>query len=618
MLKKIVCVLLMCLLCVAIFAACDDTNTPNNDPVTPPSDDTTTPPDETEKEYTVTWKNEKGEILGTTKVKEGKVPTYEYTVADTAEWDYTMEGWATTQDGDAATLSAATADATYYAKVTKVKQKYTVTFATNGGSAVNSVTVEYGQSVSAPTTNPTKTDCRFAGWYIDTALHTGVTWPLTVTKNQTVYASWNDVVDIPAMLVSLLNGYNLNPYKSIPNSMKPGAAGNLVANASSVNKDYSSAVNVSSIRGGGFGEQWNMIVDNLQQTNTFFNVLTVVEGLTTTSVTAFNNYFDSNPGDTAHHQFASGIYSVTIDFDGDVLYYVLNYTATIPLLGEQTVQIAMSMEADTEVKTVRVQIGDANALKYTVSGDSYEFYIKYAGVRRAYFEIEEVADGVYEGHIKEFLTVSGVGIESAADFYINDNYVSAVGNKASGLLGFDGYICELYDVSTGKMLGYEVRETKDIVLIGEVTFNTLWFDLSYISGISTIRYDEENGKFYINGSSTAWEAEKVGGISKKRESRRFDIEFRTQYFYVYNAQEETYEVVKAQIPMFFVQEENYSTLVADVANANNINITVTLPGAKLNKLQADYDAYVDVFIENKAAVTEDIIIAAIGNKKTFG
>ena len=167
------------------------------------------------------------------------------------------------------------------------------------------------------------------------------------------------------------------------------------------------------------------------------------------------------------------------------------------------------------------------------------------------------------------------------------------------------------------MLGYEVRETNDLPIIGEVTFNTLWFDLSYINGINTIRYDEENGTFYVNGSSTAWTAEKVGGLSTKRESRRFDIEFRTQYFYVYNAQEETYEVVEVQVPMLFVQEENYSTLAEDVENANNINIAVMLPGAKLNKLQADYDAYVDVFIENKAAMTEDAIIAAIGEKKTF-
>lgn len=607
--KKLICILLMCLLCITLLVACDTADAP---------DDSNTDADK--KEYTITWKSEDGTTLGTSKVKEGNVPSYNYTVTDTAEWDYTMNGWATTQNGEVAQIPAASADATYYANVTKTKQQYTITFQTNGGSAISAVTLEYGQTLSAPATNPTKADHRFAGWYTDTALQAAVAWPITVTENKTVYAAWNEQIDIPALLQSLLNGYQLNPYQAIPDSMKPGAAGNLITSSNGVVTDYTSAVNVSTIRGGGFGEQWHMVLDNLQQTNTFFNVLSVVEGLTTTSVTAFNNYFDNNPSDTAHHNFASGIYSVTIDFDGETLFYVLDYTANIPVLGQQTVQISMSMDAETEEKTVRVQIGDANALKYTVSGNSYDFYIKYLGVRRAYFAIEEVSDGVYEGHIKEFLTVSGVGLESAADFYIDGNYVTAVGNKASGLLGFDNYICELYSVSTGKMLGYEVRETQTILGV-DVTFNTLWFDLSYISGINSIRYvaatNDTDAAFYVNGSSTPWEPKNVGGFSPKTASRRFDIEFRTQYFYVYDATEEAYTVVEVQVPMLFVQEENYNTLAQDIESTNDIEINVTLSSVYLNKLLSNYDTYVDVFIENKAAMTEDLIIANIGNKKTF-
>lgn len=607
--KKLICILLMCLLCITLLVACDSNDTP---------DDSNTATDK--KEYTITWKSEDGTTLGTTKVKEGTVPSYDYTVTDTAEWDYTMNGWATTQEGEVAQIPAASADATYYANVSKTKQQYTITFQTNGGTAISAVTLEYGQTLSAPATNPTKADHRFAGWYTDTALQAAVAWPITVTENKTVYAAWNEQIDIPALLQSLLNGYQLNPYQAIPDSMKPGAAGNLITSSNGVVTDYTSAVNVSTIRGGGFGEQWHMILDNLQQTNTFFNVLSVVEGLTTTSVTAFNNYFDNNPSDTAHHNFASGIYSVTIDFDGETLFYVLDYTANIPVLGQQTVQISMSMDAETEKKTVRVQIGDANALKYTVSGNSYDFYIKYLGVRRAYFAIEEVSDGVYEGHIKEFLTVSGVGLESAADFYIDGNYATVVGNKASGLLGFNNYICELYSVSTGKMLGYEVRETQTVLGV-EVTFNTLWFDLGYISGINSIRYvaatNDTDAAFYVNGSSTPWEAKKVGGLTPKTASRRFDIEFRTQYFYVYDATEEAYTVVEVQVPMLFVQEENYNTLAEDIESTNDVEINVTLPTSYLNKLLANYDAYVDVFVENKAAITEDVIIDNIGSKKTF-
>lgn len=606
--KKLLCTILLCLLCITVFAACDSTDTPN-------SDSTSDPSTGEKKEYTITWISEAGATLGTTKVKEGTVPSYEYTVADTAEWDYTMAGWATTQEGDAAQLVAATADATYYAKVTKVKQKYTISFVSNGGSDTAAITAEYGQTVSVPT-SPTKANHRFVGWFADATLQNAVSWPITLVKDETVYAAWNEIVDVPALLRSLLDGYSLNPYKAIPNSMKPGAAGTLLTNAGSIVNDYSSNVNVSSISSGGFGEQWYMVLENLQQSNTFFNVLSVVEGLTTTSVSAFNNYWDSNPGNTAHHSFASGIYSVTIDFDGETLYYVLDYTASLPVLGEQTIQIAMSMDAETEEKTVRIQFGDANALKYTLNDNSYEFYIMYLGVRRAYFKIEETATGVYEGHLKEFLTVSGVAVESAADFYINGNYVTAVGNKASGMLGFTGYICELYDTSTGKMLGYEVRETKDIPILGDITFHTLWFDLSYVSGITSIRYVEpsgnnETGTFYVNGSSSAWKPQ------KNTFTRKFDIEFRTQYFYTYNAQNDAYEVVELQVPMLFVQEENYNTLVEDVEDTNSITISISLPSAKLNKLLTEYDSTVDVFIENKAAITTDIIITAIGDKKTF-
>ena len=618
MLKKIICLLFICLLCTAVFIACDEASTPDNNANTNAENSTSggnNNNDTAQKEYTVTWISESGTTLGTTKVKEGATPSYTYTVADTAEWDYTMQGWSSTPDGDVLQLSGTTADATYYAKVTKTKQKYALTFSTNGGSSISAVTAEYGQTVSAPATPPTKTDCRFAGWCVDAALQTAVSWPITITQNTTVYAAWNEVVDIPSLLLSLLNGYALNPYKAIPNSMKPGAAGNLITNANSVVTDYSSAVNVSAIRNGGFGEQWYMVVDNLQQTNVFFNALSVVEGLITTSVVAFNDYFDSNPATTAHHEFSSGIYSVTIDFDDQMLYYVLDYSATFPVLGQQTVQIAMSMDATTQEKTVRIQLGDANALKYTVNGNSYDFYIKYLGVRRAYFAIEEISDGVYEGHIKEILSSSGVGVESAADFYINGNYVTAVGNKASGLLGFNNYICELYDVSTGKLLGYEVREAKSFPLVGEISFHTLWFDLNYIDGINTVRYvagtNNDDAAFYINGSSTPWKA------VKNTLTRKFDLEFRTQYFYTYNEAKGTYDVVEVQVPMLFVQEENYSTLVQDVMSANHVEISVTLSPSRLNKLQADYDTYVDIFIENKGAMTEALIVTNIGDKKTF-
>ena len=90
--------------------------------------------------YTFTWKDENGNILSSTSVKENDVPSYVYTVEDTAEWDYTFIGWSDSTDGDVLTsIPQAVNDATYYARVSAVKQKYTVKFNSCGGSDIEQI-----------------------------------------------------------------------------------------------------------------------------------------------------------------------------------------------------------------------------------------------------------------------------------------------------------------------------------------------------------------------------------------------------------------------------------------------------------------------------------------------
>ena len=82
-----------------------------------------------------------------------------------------------------------TANITLYAKWTAVP-KYTVTFNSNGGSAVAAVQVESGKALAAPTA-PTKAGYTFDGWFKDSALKTS--WNFTadkVTANTTLYARW--------------------------------------------------------------------------------------------------------------------------------------------------------------------------------------------------------------------------------------------------------------------------------------------------------------------------------------------------------------------------------------------------------------------------------------------
>ena len=601
--KKALILFFALFLIVCCLVACDKDETPKTEP----------------HMYSVTWVDENGKTLTTSSVEEGTTPSYTYNVQDTAEWDYTFIGWSTSANGEALdTIPKATANVTYYARVSATKQVYTVTFNTLGGSTVASETVEYGSKVSVPTP-PTYEGYRFVGWSTSQDEIVEVDFEKAITGNVQYFAVWNEIVDIKTLLSTLLNGYNLNPYEYIPKTMRLDYSANLV-NPTDIVSDYSDFVNISDITYG-FGEQWYMVLENLQQSALFFNTLSVVESISAISVTAFNNYFDKNPADTAHYEFENGIYNIAIKFDGDVLYYVVDYTTNVPALGEVTVQIAMTMIAETGEKSVRIQLGDANALAYTVKENSYEFAIKYLGVRRAMFTIAKDSEGNASGKIYEYLTVSSAEIVSAAEFYISDDYVTVIGNKADGLVGFSNTICEFYDVNNGKMLGYEVNETVEKLGI-TVNFDTLWFNLKDLEGVDSIKYiaasQNTDSKLYVNGLSTEWKNKTVGGFSTASFSRRFDIEFRTQYVTSYDSATQEYTVHTIQVPMIFVQEEYYDSLSDDIKSVNgNVNAEIIVSNQDVEQLMNAYANLTPVFIENKDLFTVDMILEYIGEKITL-
>jgi len=72
-------------------------------------------------------------------------------------------------------------------------KKYTVTFNSNGGSAVDSITVYSGEKITAPNPNPTWDGHTFEGWYKDSGLTRK--WKFNsdkVTENLTLYAKWKE------------------------------------------------------------------------------------------------------------------------------------------------------------------------------------------------------------------------------------------------------------------------------------------------------------------------------------------------------------------------------------------------------------------------------------------
>lgn len=95
------------------------------------------------------------------------------------------------------------------------------------------------------------------------------------------------------------------------------------------------------------------------------------------------------------------------------------------------------------------------------------------------------------GHIYEYTTYQGSEkIKACADFYVEDDYVSVVGNKSSGLLCFKENIKKFYFSNEGRMLGDEVRE--DFTISGITgTYNTLWFNLWNIQGINSLKVTDK-------------------------------------------------------------------------------------------------------------------------------
>ena len=611
--KKTVALILLVMSLILAFTACGKKN---KDDVTE-NPGTNDPKPEPVVTYTVSWLDENGQTLTTQTVNEGTVPAYTYNVQDTAEWDYTFNGWAATAGGEVLSeIPAATANATYHALVSAVKQVYTVSFNTLGGSEIASQSVEYGNKATQPE-DPTFDGHRFVGWSTSQNEVIEADFEQAITGNTVYFAVWNETVDIKVLLSALLSSYELNPYEYLPEAMRLDYSANLV-DAEDIVTDYSSFVNISDISYG-FGEQWYMVLTNIDQSMVFFNALTVVESLSASSITAFNNYFDKNPQDTANYKFENGEYNITIKYDGEIIYYVVEYTDNIPVIGEVTAQIALAMVEETGEKSVRIQLGDANALAYTVRENSYDFAIKYLGVRRAMFSVARDEYGNVSGKIYEHLTVSSLETSNAADFYITEDYVSVVGNKADGLLGFSNTICELYDVNTGKMLGYEVNEVVEKLGI-TINFDTLWFTLDMVDGINSIKYvaatNSSAAKLYVNGLSKEWASKTVGGINF---SRRYDIEFRTQYVTSYDPATQEYTVHQIQVPMLFVQEDYYETLADDIKseNKNVTGVEVGISDADLEQLLYDYENLVPVFNENKEIFTVELILAYIGKKIKF-
>ena len=136
--------------------------------------------------YTVTFNSNGGSAFAAQSIVYGGIATQPTAPTLTGN---TFAGWYT--DVVLTTVfsfaTPITANTILYAKWTA--NSYTVTFNSNGGSAVAAQSVVYGSIATVPIA-PTITGYTFNGWSSDAALSTEFSFATPITANTTVYAKW--------------------------------------------------------------------------------------------------------------------------------------------------------------------------------------------------------------------------------------------------------------------------------------------------------------------------------------------------------------------------------------------------------------------------------------------
>ena len=120
--------------------------------------------------------------------------------------NYRFNGWTTSNGGSFANASSASTTFTMPAANTTIyahwkysgggssgddgsTTRYTLTFETNGGSAIEKVTGKSGNTIDLSDYTPTREGYDFSGWYSDKGLTNKIT-EIKLTGNKTVYAGW--------------------------------------------------------------------------------------------------------------------------------------------------------------------------------------------------------------------------------------------------------------------------------------------------------------------------------------------------------------------------------------------------------------------------------------------
>ena len=230
--------------------------------------------------------------------------------------------------------------------------QYTITFNSNGGSAVASTTQNYGTAVEKPTPDPTREGYTFTGWYTDDGTFSNeYSFTTMPAENITLYAKWTKT--------SYSITYPQNP------------TGGSVKGANTAVLDETVTVTVTSSSG------YNLKEDSL--TAKYKNSDGIEQSLTLTSGEGGKYTFEMPAADvTISAEFEQIEYKITLDdADSNVTGYTYKigsgsetiYTGTFTLKYSQTVVVTPTLNTGYKVSSWEVsgETKDASE-KYTIDG----------------------------------------------------------------------------------------------------------------------------------------------------------------------------------------------------------------------------------------------------------
>lgn len=419
----------------------------------------------------------------------------------------------------------------------------------------------------------------------------------------TLTANYKIKVDALDLATTVVNAFGSVPdvWEFLPESFNPDNR------AITAPVDYTNFVNVSAIPQNGMGKQMNMVYGVLSKASAVMPYVNIVYGGLNIVKDLYSTYLDNNPQNYNKFSGDAGSFSFTLIVEEEAY----GMKATVG-----PVEIEIISDLASESYGARVQITENTVLKYTVTPDGIIVALNVLGsaATQLTFVREE---GIIVGTVYEFLTLADHSLSAtSALLIVDENYTYALGTKGDFVPTSDGRNCEVYRNTDGRLVGTEVREYMDAA-IAQVTFNTLWYPISDVKGISSIRKVDKSvtdlernpDEVYVNGMEEILQTKNIGGLSLKTASRRYDVEFKTMYFYVYDSEAEEYVSTESEIPMLFIQEEHFDEFEDDFMEQNGFAANLDVSQSVRDAVEYCYYGMLAQYDGLKDAVTHEDVQA---------